>query len=152
MVVAWHFNYVFLSDVAPCNATSTTFLKFNRNVTGVDFIELAQAPTIMVWAGPEIRLCTLRDTDAQPLVIMRHDGSVKSAVYLDQSTSPKILSWSADCTVRLWDAQTGAEIARFTFPEPPSWLELLPRESEGSITVAASFGDGTMGILDFCST
>jgi WD40 repeat protein len=39
---------------------------------------------------------------------MFHEDSVRGAIYLpDGSGGPRILSWSRDKTIRLWDAATG---------------------------------------------
>ena len=68
--------------------------------------------------GDAIRYLSLSFEEHPPVAVLNHDGSVRAAVYspsgrgIRSRTKRRILSWSDDKTLRLWDAATGAAIGK----------------------------------------
>jgi WD40 repeat protein len=58
--------------------------------------------------GDAVRYLSLSFSEHPPVAVLRHGGSVNGAVY--SPDGKRILSWSKDNTLRLWDAATGAAV------------------------------------------
>ena len=58
--------------------------------------------------GDAIRYLSLSFSEHPPVAVLNHGGPVSGALY--SPDGKRILSWSDDKTLRLWDAATGAAI------------------------------------------
>jgi hypothetical protein len=58
--------------------------------------------------GDAVRYLSLAFSERPPVAVLNHSGAVRGAIY--SPDGKRILSWSFDQTLRLWDAATGAAI------------------------------------------
>ena len=77
--------------------------------------------------GDAVRYLSLSFSEHPPVAVLNHGGPVNGAVY--SPDGKRILSWSLDKTLRLWDAATGAAIGE-------------PLRHEGAVMGAVYSPDG----------
>jgi hypothetical protein len=58
--------------------------------------------------GDAVRYLSLSFSEHPPVAVLNHNGPARGAIY--SPDGKRILSWSSDKTLRLWDAATGAAI------------------------------------------
>jgi hypothetical protein len=93
-------------------ALSRTAAREGRALDGVE-LGLAAWPYRTMWLerpmlGDAVRYLSLSFSEHPPVAVLNHNAAVNGAVYA--ADGKRILSWSDDKTLRLWDATTGKAI------------------------------------------
>ena len=123
-------------------------MKSEGNISAARWIEKTPwGPAILSWSIISQDITLWDAATGEVRTCMRHDARVNSADWIADACRPSILSSAEDRTIRLWDATTGAALARLDLDTEPLSLAINSAHRP-SLELAVGCYDGSIGVLD----